>query len=101
MIGLVFMFIGGLIVGVIILLLLFISKHAEAEGRSKSPLERGLSTTGRVLGVFSLQLLVILVLFLVLDLEVVLVVAIVLGGEARRLSGSLFVGFIVRRLWAE
>lgn len=98
MIGFVFIFIGGIMVGVIILLLILISKAITIEGRSKTPLERGLSTTGRVLGVFSLQLLVILVLFLVLDLEVVLVIAIVLGGETRRLSGSLLVGFIVGRL---
>jgi NADH:ubiquinone oxidoreductase subunit 3 (subunit A) len=83
---------------VIVLLLGIIGKRTEEETRRKSPLERGFSTTGRILRTLSLQFFVILVLFLVLDLEVVLVVALVLGGSTGRVRRGILIRFILGRL---
>ncbi len=98
MLGTLFLFTRvGLMRGMVAILCL-IGKKREREIRRKAPLERGLTTTGRVLRVFSLQFLVILVLFLVLDLEVVLVVALVFRGRAGKIRRGILVGFIIGRL---
>ena len=101
MTGLVFLILGGLIVLIMVLMLGLLRKLKERERRRETPLERGFATTGRVLGVFSLQFLVVLILFLVLDLEVVFVVALVFRGARGGLKRAVFILFVVGRLWAE
>ena len=98
MVGALFLFTSLFLVGVMVGLFCFIRKKRERETRSKAPLERGLATTGRVLRVFSLQFFVILILFLVFDLEVVLVVALVLRGGAGKIRSGALVRLIVGRL---
>lgn len=57
-----------------------IRKEGNTETSFCSPLERGFACTGKVCAIFSLQLFTILVLFLIFDIEVVLIVALILGG---------------------
>ena len=98
MIGFVFLIVATLLVCLMFVLFLFISVTTFPETRSKAPLERGFSTTGRIFKAFSLQFLVILVLFLVFDLEVVFVVALVFRGGAGSIRRVFLVGLIVARL---
>jgi len=101
MFGVIFLFICLILMGLMVGGFCFVRKEEEKEDRSKAPLERGFATTGRILRVLSLQFLVILILFLVFDLEVVLVVALVFRGRIGQIRRRIFVRFIVGSLWAE
>lgn len=101
MIRVLFIFCSVLVVFVMLGLYLFLQKDFQKEGSLFSPLERGLRTVGKVCSFFSLQFFTILVLFLIFDLEVVLVAGFLLGGESRAGRGRVFLLFILFRLWAE
>lgn len=58
---------------------LIIRTEKTKESSSCRPIERGFVSTGRVCVFLSLQLFIILVLFLIFDLEVVFIVGFVLG----------------------
>jgi NADH:ubiquinone oxidoreductase subunit 3 (subunit A) len=93
--GFVFVMIGLVLGGVMLALLLLLRVRLKTELRSKRPLESRLSTTGESRTVFSMQFLTVLVLFLILDLEVVLIVSLVLSGSTGLVVSSLLVVFIL------
>lgn len=69
---------SGVVIAVIMgVLSLFVHAEAGGEERVLRPLERGLATAGKVLTVLSVQRFFLLILFLVLDLEVVFIVRLV------------------------
>lgn len=63
-----------------------------------SPLERGLASTGRVYVHFSLQLFTVLILFLIFDLEIVLVVGLAFAGKEGALFRRSFVFLVLLSL---
>lgn len=72
----------------------FLRKEQMCEVGGIAPLERGFATTGKVCSFLSLQFFTILILFLVLDLEIVFVVAFLLRGTAGKGLSMWFVFLI-------
>jgi NADH:ubiquinone oxidoreductase subunit 3 (subunit A) len=71
----IFLVVAGRVLLVIGGLHFFIKTERNNEHSSLSPIERGFVTTGKVCVFLSLQFFVILILFLILDLEVVFLVS--------------------------
>lgn len=92
----------ALLVVIVILILLWIFKLVGSkERREISPLERGLSTVSKTYTILSLQYFIILIIFLILDLEILFVIAFIFGGHVRLLLGRGFWRFIIITLWLE
>jgi len=89
------LFVSGTIIVLIILLLsLLICKRNQNNTSTLSPLERGLATTRQIYSVLSVQILFILILFLILDLEVVFIIRFILRGNICTLKRLAFISFI-------
>lgn len=92
----VFLFIRGvLILGIIGVVRGFIHKGVFTEERSFTPLEGGLATVRKIFSIFSVQRFFILILFLVLDLEVIFIISLTWAGGLSLVTRVIFLFFVV------
>ena len=96
--GLLLLIIGSIMTLIILTLSTLIQKDRWRRKRIKSPLERGFATTRKIYSVLSLQLFVILILFLILDLEVIFIISFIFGNNIRLLKRRIFLLLIIRTL---
>jgi NADH:ubiquinone oxidoreductase subunit 3 (subunit A) len=93
----IFLVVAIIFVRVILLLWFLISNKEALEVSIKAPLERGFFTTGEIINIFSIQLFAILILFLILDLEIVFIISFIFSLFNRLTVGLVFILLIGAR----
>lgn len=87
-------FLAVLITFVIMLLFLFIRANWLITVSTPTPLERGYSVLGKTHTTFSVQYFSLMLLFLILDLEVIFVISLISTGFIGALSSLVLLVFI-------